>query len=111
MEQYFASLPADELCRELNHRVESYYNWILMTGRLARWRRAFDTYYGQRGTHNSSYVSSQGDKGELSFLMSNEYRNLLQHLLVMTMQSRTSLETVATNTDSDSKAEIGRAHV
>lgn len=111
--EYFAALDFEEkdlkkkhrIAGELNARIDGYYNWILMTGRLARWRIAYDTYYGQRGNHNSSHVSAQGDKGELSFLMSNEYRNLVQHLLVMVTQSRTSLETVAINTDSASKAQ------
>lgn len=101
---YFASLPPEELAGELIKRVDDYYNWIMVTGRLARWRTAFDTYYGQRGQHSSSHITAGGRKGELSFLMSNEYRNLVQHLLVLTQQSRTSLEYVATNTDSSSKA-------
>lgn len=101
---YFAALPADQLAGELIKRVDDYYNWIMVTGRLARWRTAFDTYYGQRGQHSSSHVTAGGRKGELSFLMSNEYRNLVQHLLVLTQQSRTALEYVATNTDSTSKA-------
>jgi len=105
MTEYFASLPDDQLARECQKRVDDYYDWILNTDRLSRWRIAYDTYYGQRGSHNSSYVSAGGDNNELSFLMSNEYRNLVQHLLVLTMQSRPSVEIVATNTDSKSKAQ------
>lgn len=103
--EYFASLPADRLAAELQSRIDAYYNWILTSGRLSRWRMAYDTYYGQRGSHNSSYVSPQGKQGELSFLMSNEYRNLVQHLLVYAFQQKPSFETVSTNTDSTSKAE------
>lgn len=105
MTEYFASLPDDQLAKECQKRVDDYYEWILNTDRLSRWRIAYDTYYGQRGSHNSSYVSAGGDNDELSFLMSNEYRNLVQHLLVLTMQSRPSIEIVATNTDSKSKAQ------
>lgn len=103
--EYFAALPQDQLAGELKARIDGYYNWVLMSGRLARWRIAYNTYYGQRGQHNSSFVSAGGEKGELSFLMSNEYRNLVQHLLVMVKQSRTALETVCTNTDSKSKSQ------
>lgn len=102
---YFAALPAEDLAGELIKRVDGYYNWVMTSGRLARWRVAYDTYYGQRGTHNSSFVSAGGEKGELSFLMSNEYRNLVSHVLVMAQQSRPSLETVAINTDAASKAQ------
>ena len=103
--EYFASLPPDQLAAELQSRIDAYYSWILSSNRLSRWRLAYDTYYGQRGNHSSSRVSAGGKKGELSFLMSNEYRNLVQHLLVLAFQSKISLETVATNTDSSSKAQ------
>jgi hypothetical protein len=102
--EYFAALPAVRLAPELIQRKDSYYNWILSTGRLGRWRIAYDNYYGQTGQHNSSHVTSGGEKGELSFLKSNEYRNLVQHLLVLAFQSRPAIETVAINTDSKSKA-------
>lgn len=103
--EYFAALPADQLAAELQSRIDAYYQWILTTGRLARWRIAYDTYYGQRGAHNSSYITPGGKQGELSFLMTNEYRNLVQHLLVMAFQSKRSFETVSTNTDSRAKAQ------
>ena len=113
--EYFAALDwpgtsqADperrRLIGELQSRIDSYYNWILMTNRLARWRVAYNTNYGQRGQHSSNFVTAGGEKGELSFLMSNEYRNLVQHTMVMATQSRTALETVATNTDSKSKSQ------
>ena len=102
---YFAALPPDQLAAELQSRIDAYYNWILTTGRLARWRIAYDTYYGQRGQHNSSFVQAGGKQGELSFLMSNEYRNLVRHLLVMAFQSKKSFETVSTNTDSRAKSQ------
>lgn len=103
--EYFAALPADRLASELQARIDAYYSWILTSGRLARWRIAYDTYYGQRGAHNSSYITPGGKQGELSFLMSNEYRNLVQHLLVMAFQSKRSFECVAINTDSKAKAQ------
>lgn len=102
--EYFASLPADQLAGELDSRVSAYHNWILTSGRLSRWRIAYDTYYGQRGGHNASFITPAGKQGELSLLMSNEYRSLVQHLLVLAFQSRTALETVCTNTDPKSKA-------
>jgi len=103
--EYFAALPPDRLAAELQARIDAYYSWILSSGRLARWRLAYDTYYGQRGAHNSSYITPSGKQGELSLLMSNEYRNLVQHLLVLAFQSRPSVETVSTNTDSKAKAD------
>lgn len=102
MKPYFAALEADELAPELQLKTDQYLQWCLITGRIGRWRMAFDTYYGQRGQHNSSYISMGGDQGELSFLMSNEYRNLVQHLLVLTTQNKVSFECAAVNTDRSS---------
>ena len=101
---YFANLPPDELTGELANRVDGYYNWLLTSGRLARWRIAFDTMYGDRGSHSSYEIRAGGKQGELSFLQSNEYANLNRHLLNMAQQSKPSIETVAENTDSVSKA-------
>ncbi len=103
-DQYFANLPSEDLTPKLCARVEAYYNWLLTSGRLERWRVAYNTYYGNRGSHRSYSVTAAGEKGELSFLMSNEYRNLVQHILVMASQSKAALESVAENTDSASKA-------
>lgn len=99
MNEYFATLPAEDLIKELQGRIDGYYNWLLASYRLARWRMAFDTYYGQRDQHNSSHITVGGEQGELSLLMSNEYRNLVQHLLVLTTQNRPNIELVGINTD------------
>lgn len=102
MNQYFASLPADELAKELTGKIDAYYQWLLVSGRLGRWRMAYDTYYGQRGMHNASFITASGEQGELSLLMADEYRNLLRHLLVLTTQNKISYECAAVNTDRES---------
>lgn len=99
MKEYFASVEADRLAGDLYGKVDNYYQWLMMSGRLARMRMAFDSYYGQRSSHNSQFVRASGEKGELSFLMANEYRNLVQHLHVLATQNRPSIECAAVNTD------------
>lgn len=110
MVQYFAALPGDQLCRELIHKRDAYYKWLMTSGRLGRWRMAFDTYYGQRDQHNSSYVTASGEKGELSFLMANEYRSLVQSVLVLATQTRPSVECATVNSDraSEDQAIFGK---
>lgn len=110
LQPYFATIPSDELCNDLMHKQDTYYNWLMVSGRLGRWRMAFDTYYGQRDQHRSSYVTAAGEKGELSFLMANEYRNLIQHLLVLCTQNRPSIECATVNTDraSQDQAILGK---
>lgn len=105
MEKYFASLPTSDLIRELSHRIDDYYTWVLNTGRLGKWRTAYNTYHGQRGNHNSSFIRSAGDQGELSFLMCNDYRNLVQHLVVTATQQRPATECIAANTDASSQSQ------
>ena len=90
--EYFANKTGKELLNRLNAKIDAYYEWLLTSGRLARWKVAYDTYYGQRGSHNSSWVTAAGEQQELSFLMSNEYRNLVQHLLVMSTSTRPAME-------------------
>lgn len=103
MKQYFASLPSDDLAKELIQKIDHWQQWCMVTGRLGRWRMAFDSYYGQRGQQNSSYITAGGDQGELSLLMSNEYRNLVQHVLVLTTQNRPAFEPAIVNQDSTSQ--------
>lgn len=101
--QYFASLPPEELAKELEGRENEYYEWLLSTHKIARWRIAFDTYYGQRGNHSSSFVTSHGDKGELSLLMSNEFRSLVQQIIVYTTKNKLAIECATINSDSESQ--------
>lgn len=110
MNQYFAALEASDLAKDLSGKIDKYYQWLLVSGRLARWRMSFDSYYGQRDSHNSSYITASGEQGELSFLMANEYRNLVQHLLVLTTQNRPSIECAAVNSDraSQEQAILGK---
>lgn len=100
---YFAALPPDELARELVGRIDEYKQWCLVTGRLGRWRMAFDTYYGQRNQHSSQYVTAGGEQGELSMLMSNEYRSILQQIIVYTTKNKPSIDCATANTDSESQ--------
>jgi len=112
-DKYFAALPTVDLRAECVRKTDAYYNWTLTSGRLARWRIAYDTYYGQRGQHNSSWVTSGGEQGELSMLMSNEYRNLLQHLLNLAARERPAVDCVAVNSDfrSQTQTVLGNALV
>lgn len=102
--RYFAELEPDALAAEIIQRKDDYLRWCLNTGRIGRWKIAFDTYYGQRGNHNSSYVTAAGEQGELSFLMSNEYRSIVQQIIVYTTKNKPAIEPACINSDSDSQA-------
>jgi hypothetical protein len=105
---YWATLPSDEIASEIVDRVDKYMKFLESSGLLAIYRKSYNAYFG--GTpndyfQNSSSVGSAGEQGELSMLTVNHYRNLIQHLLVMTTSSRPALNSQASNTDMKSKAQ------
>jgi len=100
--QYFANETGTELLDSLNARVEEYYRYLESSGRLRRMRLAYTNYYGNDGLHSSLEIQQGGEQGELNVVKVNEYRNLLQHLLVMTTSQRPALDCRAVNTDAKS---------
>jgi len=99
---YFASMPPNELSDELVKRVDDYYAYIERTGLLRKLQKSYDRYYGNSSTgmyQSSSEVGVGGEQGELSLVRVNHYRNLVQHLLVMTTNTRPALEARSVNTD------------
>jgi hypothetical protein len=99
---YFATLPSDQLPSEIIGRIEDYYKSLDDSSMLRKYRKSYAMYYGGSvgGFFNStSDVGYGGEQGELSLVKVNHYRNLVQHLLVMTTSQRPALEARATNTD------------
>jgi hypothetical protein len=99
--QYWATLPPDQLVRELNQRLADYVTYCTTTGKLDRWQRNYAHYYGQGVStpSSSNKLSSVGKQGEYTSLKVNDYRNLVRHQLILTTQSRPALRARATNTD------------
>lgn len=100
---YWAALDSDSIVGELNKRVDSYYRFLWTNGLLTKWRKAYLSYYGCNAEKSSWQVNASGEQGELSVLVSNEYRNLVNHLLVLTTQSRPTMECRGANTDFDTQ--------
>jgi hypothetical protein len=109
---YFANEPREKIAATLYSKVEHYYDEIDRNGRLGLWKRAHRRYFAldKEGRHEASDVVRSGEQGELSFLKANHYRNLLQHLLVLTTQQRPAFECQAINTDYQSMVQtiLGR---
>jgi hypothetical protein len=100
-DQYFATLPENEICEALSEKVSNYYDEIDRSGRLGLLRKSHRYYFAldAQGAHEASDVNRGGDQGELSLLKANHYRNLLQHLHVLVTQNRPAFECRAVNTD------------
>lgn len=105
--KYFASLEPEELARELIERVEKFGSEVENTGIKQKWLKSYRHYHnmplmtkGHAG--QNSDIRSGGANGEIAEISINDYRNLLQHLLVLTTSNRPSFEVRATNSDSKS---------
>lgn len=107
-DEYFALLPKEEIGAELIRRTEDWYTNLGTMGIYRKMRRSYAAYFGysadSRGI-NSTEVISGGEQGELSLLKVNHFRNLMQHMLVMTTASRPAMDARAINTDYKSIAQ------
>ncbi len=99
-EQYFATLPADKFGPEVMSRIEDYYMYLRMSGKIDLYRRSYNYYYKACWTGGTTFQT--GAQGELTQLNVNHYQNVLKNLITMTTSQRTSFEVRATNTDEKS---------
>ena len=100
--QYFATLPKEDIGSELMKKSENWYENITMTGIFRKMKKSYAAYYGynsQGAGHTASEVVQGGEQGELKLLKVNHLRNLLQHMLVMTTSTRPAMDARAINTD------------
>lgn len=105
---YFASLPKEEIVAELSKKQDLWYENVSLSGIYRKMKKSYAAYYGYNSTgagHTSSEIIKTGEQGELSLVKANHFRNLLQHLLVMTTASRPSMDARAINTDYRSLAQ------
>lgn len=115
-QQYFATKPTREAGKEVWAKVEEYYRDLDSSGYFNLVRKSYFNYYGS-STENTSTgrlfrsadITRGGKKGETYDIKINDFRNLLQHMLVMTTSERQAQETMAVNTDYESlvQAELG----
>lgn len=104
MEPYWASVEPKEIADRILDKVENYYEYLSMSGRLDLYRRSWLYYYRPRIT--GGMLNPAGQQGELTALSVNHYRNLLLHLETMTVQDRANFEPMATNSDQKSQAQV-----
>jgi hypothetical protein len=95
-EQYWASLPEEEIAAEILARVEEYHEFLAQCGKLGELRKSYSTYYG-----DTSIVTVDQS---LQAMHINHYANLIRHVLVDVTAQRPALEAKAINTDMKSQA-------
>jgi len=105
---YWATLDKEEIASQLAKHVDLWYENLGASGIYRKMRKSYAAYYGYNSTgagHTSSEMIKTGEQGELTLIKANHFRNLLQHLLVMTTSSRPAMEARAVNTDYRSLAQ------
>lgn len=102
-QQYFASLNATALSKELLFRIEQFDQYLKTTGRSDLWARSFSFY--NQGIYSDARLNRVGEQGEYTEMFVNHFRNLLTHILNMTTNQRPVFETSARNTDFESMAQ------
>jgi len=100
---YFALRPEEDIAKYCLEKKDDYYTYLQVSGRLDLFRNIYDMYYRARTTKGQLYVS--GKKGEYLNLDTADFRNLLQHLKVLTTQSKSTFIPIATNTDYKSESQ------
>jgi len=101
--QYWATLPTSEILTALESRVDDYFKYLRTTNRLYVWRMAYQTY--NQAVFKGPRVRQTGRHGEYQNMTVNHFRNLLQHIVTMTINQRPSFEPRATNTDVESQSQ------
>lgn len=101
---YWASVPSDEIADNILDKVDKYYEFLSLTGRLDLYRRSWNYYYPSSRT--GGMLNPTGQQGELTSISVNHYRNLLTHLETLTTQQRPAFEPRATNSDVKSQSQV-----
>lgn len=107
IENYFAAAESDEIAHVLMEKVEEWVNTIENSVNFQRMRKSHQMYYGltKYGNAASSEIRHAGADGEYSLMTVNHYRNLIQHVHVLTTGQRPAAKCKAANSDFESIAQ------
>lgn len=106
--EYFALKDADDLAADIMGKVDAWENHLETSGLRQRWAKSYNMYYGRHfnlGNMGSDGIESGGQDNELALIKANHYRNLLQHILIMTTKQKPAFDTQAMNAEPDSLAQ------
>ena len=104
MKKYWAQLPTEEVGAEILKKVDDFYLFIQKSGRNKLWEASYYNYYRANDHLGGMYQS--GDIDQFTNLPINQFRNMMQHVLVMTTSQRPSFQPMAINNDYTSQAQV-----
>ena len=102
--EYFATMPTEEVGALLKEKVNKYYEYLNSSGLLDLWKRVYKYYY--YGYYSKGLVDKAGKQGEKRRININHFRSLLEHIKVLTTNQRPTFEPRAINNDYKSAAQV-----
>jgi hypothetical protein len=95
-DQYFATLPVEQLLPELERKVLDYGDYVLRTGKLTQWRTNWEMYCR---SELKIGVRFGGDRGQYKLIESNIFRSILTGLVSVICSQRPTFQPEAVNDD------------
>lgn len=95
-DQYFATLPVDDLLAECERKTNDYQDYVLRTGKLTTWRTNWEMY--QRAEMKLG-IRFGGDRGQYKLIESNIYRSIVTGLVSVIANQRPAFQPEAINSD------------
>ena len=101
-DQYFATLPVDELLAECDRRKCDYEDYVLRTGKLTVWRTNWEMWMR---SEMKIGIRFGGDRGQYKLIESNIYRSIVTGLVSTIANQRPSFQPEAINDDHKSMSQ------
>ena len=117
-EEYWAAADDKNIGTELMKKVDDYFTAMTTSGQYYRLQSSYSMYYGQESvypTYDSLRhgIKPTGEKGEIQFLKTNHFRNVLKNLQNLILTNRPAMECRATNTTYEAlqQAKLSLIHI
>lgn len=95
-DQYFATLPIEDLLPECERRINDYQDYVLRTGKLTTWRTNWEMWMR---SEMKIGIRFGGDRGQYKLIESNIYRSIVTGLVSTIANQRPSFQPEAINDD------------
>ena len=113
-DQYWAAAPDGRIGDELMKKVEGYFTALNTSGQYNRLQASYAMYYGHENQYSgydgiNKGVKNRGERGEIQFLKTNHFRNVLKNLQNLILANRPAMEVRAVNSTYESlqQAKLG----
>lgn len=101
-DQYFATLPVEDLLQECERRKDDYQDYVLRTGKLTVWRTNWEMWMR---SEMKIGIRFGGDRGQYKLIESNIYRSIVTGLVSTIANQRPSFQPEAINDDHKSMSQ------